>query len=103
MSYAFSAPNGIPLPFLRKVKLASDLSLTWNLRYSKNHSTNQDYLGNKTNTRNDQNIGTDIASSYRISNSIESGISTGYSAYTDHQRGRKTQNVDVNFWVLFKF
>jgi len=103
VSYAFSAPQGIQIPFLKKVKLSSDLNLTWNLRYTKTHSTNEDYLGNKTDTRNDQNIGTDIASSYRISNSIESGITTGYSAYTDVQRGRKTENVDLNFWVLFKF
>lgn len=103
LSYAFSAPQGIPLPFLKKIKLSSDLSMTWNFRYNKTYSTNQDYLGNKTDTRNDENIGTDIASSYRISNSIESGISTGYSAYTDNQRGRKTKNVDLNFWVLFKF
>jgi hypothetical protein len=103
LSYAFSAPQGIPIPFLKKVKLSSDLNMTWNLRYAKTHSTNEDYLGNKTDTRNDQNIGTDIASSYRISNSIESGITAGYSAYTDVQRGRKTKNVDLNFWVLFKF
>lgn len=103
LSYAFSAPQGISIPFLKKIKLSSDLNFSWNVRYSKTHSINRDYLGNKTDTRNDRNVGTDIAASYRISNSIESGVSTGYSAYSDIQRGRKTKNVDLNFWVLFKF
>lgn len=103
VSYAFSAPQGIPLPFLKGIKLSSDLNLSLNMRYNKNYTLNIPYLGDTTYLRNDQNLGTDLAASYRISNSIESGVTTGYSNYTDLQRGRKTKNVDLNFWVLFKF
>jgi hypothetical protein len=103
ISYTFSAPKGIPIPFLRSVRLPSDLGLTWNLRYSKTISINRDYLGQESPSRDDRNLGTDIAASYRLSNSVESGLSTGYSVYSDIQRGRTTNNVDLNFWVLFKF
>jgi len=103
LSYTFSAAKGIPIPFLRRVKLSSDLSLTWNVRYSKTLAVNRDYLGQENQSRNDRNLGTDIATSYRLSNSIESGLTTGYSTYNDVQRGRTTKNVDLNFWVLFKF
>ncbi len=103
LSYTFSAPKGIPLPFLRKVRLPSDLGLTWNVRYSKTYSANIDINKQEVPSRNDRNIVTDISASYRLSNSVESGLSTGYSIYNDIQRGRTTKNVDLNFWVLFKF
>jgi hypothetical protein len=103
LSYAFSAPNGIPLPFLKRVRLSSDLNVTLNVRYNKTLSLNRDYRGVESQTRNDRNLGTDIATSYRLSNSVESGLTTGYTIYDDVQRGRSTKNVDLNFWVLFKF
>jgi hypothetical protein len=103
LTYTFSAPKGIPIPFLKKVRLSSDVSFTWNLRYDKTLSVNRDYQGNESQSRNDRNIGTNIATSYRLSNSIESGVTAGYTAYSDVQRGRTTKNVDLNFWVLFKF
>jgi hypothetical protein len=103
LTYTFSATKGIPLPFLKRVRLSSDLSFTWNLRYDKTLAVNRDYLGNESQSRNDRNIGTNVATSYRLSNSVESGITAGYTAYSDIQRGRTTKNVDLNFWVLFKF
>jgi len=102
-SYTFSAPNGIPVPFLRRMKLSSDLNLTWNLRYNKSFSQNVGYDGRASTSRNDKNLGTDVAASYRLSNSVESGLTTGYTLYSDMQRARETNSVDLNFWVLFKF
>ncbi|MCX7785686.1 MAG: hypothetical protein N2201_05610 [candidate division WOR-3 bacterium] len=103
VGYALSASKGIPLPFLRRVRLSSDLNFTWNLRYNESGTENTTIQGITTRTRNDRDIRTDLGTSFRISQSVESGLSTGYSAYQDILQNRGTKSVDVNFWVLFKF
>jgi hypothetical protein len=103
LSYSFSAPQGIPLPFLKYLKLTSNVNLNWNLRYTETKVLTRYYLGNEVLTRNDRSLGTDLAASYQISNTVQAGITGGYTEYQDRQRGRSTQTIDLNFWVQFNF
>ncbi|MCS7257901.1 MAG: hypothetical protein NZ601_00800, partial [candidate division WOR-3 bacterium] len=103
LGYSFSAPEGIPLPFLRQIKLSSNVNLNLNFRYNENQSFTQYYMGNKVTTRNDRSLGTDFSASYQISNAVQAGITSSYTEYSDRQRGRSTQTVDLNFWVQFNF
>jgi len=107
LSYAFSAPQGLRLPLLGKLRLSSDLSLTWSLRASQNHRWLERWVGGlradqTSNLQLDNSFGTSLAASYRFSRSIEAGLNTGYS----QSRGLSattTQSMDLNLWVLFRF
>ncbi len=106
LSYAFSAPQGLKLPFLRKVRFSSDFSLSWQLRYSQNlrQQTVWTELNEATTVphQRDNVIATTLGGSYRFSRTIEAGFNTGYS-YTKAITGITNQRTDLNIWVLFRF
>jgi hypothetical protein len=107
ISYSFSAPQGIKLPGLKKIRFSSDLSLTGSFRLSENYSDvidprNPEYPKPVVN-RKDQDISTSLSASYRVSRSVESGLTTGYSLYKNTQRGTASRSIDLNFWVQFQF
>jgi len=107
LSYAFSAPHGLKLPLLKKLKFSSDLSLTWSLRFSQNQRWQQRWSGDlptgeASNLQRDNTFGTSLAASYRFSRTIEAGLNTSYS----QSRGLSktwTETMDLNLWVLFRF
>lgn len=106
LSYAFSAPQGLKLPFLRKVRFSSDLSLTWQLRYSQTvrEQTVWTEMEEKTTVpqQRDNTIATSLGASYRFSRSIEAGLNTGYS-YNKSISGISNERSDLNIWILFRF
>ena len=107
LSYAFSAPQGLRLPFLRKLRFASDLSLTWTLTMAQTHRWLQKWAGGvptdaTSNLQLDNSFGTTLAASYRFSRSIEAGLNVEYS----QSRGLSpitTETMGLDFWILFKF
>ncbi len=106
LSYAFAAPQGIKLPFLRRLRFSSDLTLTWTMRYSQSTRVQTPYdasgPGRSTDLQRDNSFGTTVAASYRFSRSIEAGLNTGYS----RSRGLSpttTESVNLDIWVLFRF
>jgi len=106
-SYAFSAPQGLRLPLLGKLKFSSDLSLTWSLRAAQTHRWLQLWAGGlpadtTSELQRDNSFGTSLAASYRFSRSIEAGLHAGYS----QSRGLSvttTESMDLDLWVLFRF
>ncbi len=102
ISHAFSAPKGIKLPFLPKIKLTQELSLSWDIRYAKSENTRIEG-GQRIPIGANENISTRLSSSYRISATVESGFNTGYTSYRDLQRRLHSQSIDLNIWVLFRF
>jgi hypothetical protein len=107
LSYAFSAPQGLRLPFLRKFKFTSDLSLTWSLRAAQTHRWLQRWAAGMpidptSELQKDNSFGTSLAASYRFSRSIEAGLNAGYS----QSRGLSpttTETMELDIWVLFRF
>jgi hypothetical protein len=106
VSYAFSAPQGLKLPFLRRVRFSSDLNLTGQLRISQTLRDQKVWssIGEPSVVpqQKDNAFGTTIGASYRFSRAIEAGLNTGYS----HNRGLSgitTRRTDLSCWVLFRF
>ncbi|GEM_PF-758893 len=107
LSYAFSAPQGLRLPFLRKLRFASDLSLTWSLRMAQTHRWLQLWAGGvpadaTSNLQLDNSFGTTLAASYRFSRSIEAGLNAEYSQ-SKGLSPTTTETMGLDFWILFKF
>jgi len=107
LSYTFSAPQGIKLPFLRKVRFSSDLSLTWQLRYQQTVRTAASWAQNNLTDLDtlqlDHSTTTNLAASYRFSRSVEAGVNTGYSLTANGITNRSNVRTDVDVWVLFRF
>jgi len=106
LSYAFAAPQGVKLPFLRRLRFSSDLTLTWTIRYSRSTRVQTPWdaagPGKSTDLQRDNSFGTTLAASYRFSRSIEAGLNTGYS----RSRGLSpttTESTNLDVWVLFRF
>ncbi len=105
LSYSFSAPKGLKIPGLKRIRFSSDLSLSWSLRLSENYSDQLDPRNQSEPVinRKDRDISTSISASYRVSRSVESGLTSGYSLYRNLQRKTNSRSIDLNFWVLFRF
>lgn len=106
LSYAFSAPQGLKLPFLRKVRFSSDLSITAQLRYSQTLREQKVWTEAGTPTivpqQRDNAYSTTLGASYRFSRAIEAGLNSGYS-YNRGLTGITTRRTDLNIWALFRF
>ena len=107
LSYSFAAPQGIKLPFLKKVRFSSDLSLTGTLRYANSTRrerlvTTQDPGPEWTGLQDDNSFSASVSASYRFSRSIEAGLETGYSR-SKGLAPTTTETMDLDIWVLFRF
>jgi hypothetical protein len=103
LSYVFSAPKGLRLPFLSRVRFSSDLRLSWLVDYSQSSRRRKtpddpDFVF----LQNDRSWATRLEASYSFSRTIEAGSRVGYS-YTKAQTGTETKTTDMDFWVLFRF
>ncbi|MGQ9678776.1 MAG: hypothetical protein ACUVUD_05790 [bacterium] len=106
ISYAFSAPQGLKLFLLRRVRFSSDLNLTGQLRFS------QTFRGQIVRSafgepvvspqQRDNSLVATVGASYRFSRAIEAGLNSGYS-YNRGLSGITTRRTDLNCWILFRF
>lgn len=107
LTYAFSAPGGLRLPFLRRIRFSSDLRLTWSVKLSESKETaaawSNDVLLETTENRDDGSWSTDLAASYSFSSTVEAGLNFGYGNGTDRVGGNTTRTTNLDIWVLFKF
>ncbi|MEO0108068.1 MAG: hypothetical protein ABIK62_02705, partial [candidate division WOR-3 bacterium] len=71
LSYSFSAPGGIKLPMLKRVKFTSDLSVNLGLSGGASRAQTKSLSGELVTTDNSEDYGTSLALSYRYSRSIE--------------------------------
>lgn len=103
VSYSFSAPKGLVIPFLRRVRFSSDLSLNMQLRYSNAIRRSVPWDRPPSTDQNDHSFATTIGASYRFSRSIEAGLNTAYSENNNGITRTKTKRTDLDIWVLFRF
>ncbi len=106
MSYYFSAPSGLKLPILKKIKFSSDLRLTWTLKYAQTRRGSTRWANGVPESpvpqQLDNSVSTRLAGSYSFSRTIEAGTNAGYS-YTKGLTGTATKTTDLDIWVLFRF
>jgi hypothetical protein len=103
LGYSFSAPTGLRLPFLRKVKFSSDLGVSAGLTAASALSATTDIYGQITPSGNTRDWGTNLGLTYRFSSSIDAGLNAGYNTHQNVQGATGSQSTSLDFWVLFKF
>ncbi|MEO0099561.1 MAG: hypothetical protein ABIK99_01975 [candidate division WOR-3 bacterium] len=102
ISHAFSAPRGIKILFLPKIKLTQEMTLSWDVRYSRRKSEKVE-VGIRTPIGSDENISTRLSASYRVSSALDAGANIGYSSFHNLVTRLRSQSVEINFWILFRF
>jgi len=106
LSYSFSAPKGLKLPFLKNIRFSQDLSLTWQFRYSQTVRQqtvwNENGEANTVPQQKDNTAGTTLGASYRFSRTIEGGLNTGYT-FNKGISGISNERTDLDIWILFRF
>ncbi|HTW90913.1 MAG TPA: hypothetical protein VMH22_04325, partial [bacterium] len=108
LSYTFSAPQGLRLPLLGKLRFSSDLSLTWSLQANQTHRylqqwVSRDSADSATELERNNTLSTSLAASYRFSRSMEAGLTAEYSQNRGLAITTTTESMDLDLWVLFKF
>lgn len=100
LAYAFSAPTGLGLPLLRRIRFQSDLSTSLDLGYNADREEN--VSENEVRADNVSYSATPSAN-YNFSQSVLGGISAEYTHRRDRKTGRATRVVGLRFSVEFKF
>jgi hypothetical protein len=100
LSYRFSAPRGLGIPLLKGLKLASNMSLSLGVSYSrtKNYSRDLEIPINDSST-----LGVNAGLSYDFSSSVTGGATVDYSQNRDYNADQDTRRVGMNFWVNINF
>jgi hypothetical protein len=101
--YSFSAPHGIKLPFLKKLKFRSSLSLSANVTIA-SRKTKSSVGGQAFNVTQD-NGRISIASnvSYRFSSQVNGGVKIGWVDTNDKKTKRKTHTRELGIWMEIRF
>ncbi|MEO0102366.1 MAG: hypothetical protein ABIK81_01540 [candidate division WOR-3 bacterium] len=102
ISHAFSAPRGIKILVLPKIKLTQEMTLSWDFRYSRRESERIE-VGVRTPIGSDENISTRLSTSYRVSSALDAGANIGYSSFHNLVTRLRSQSVEINLWILFRF
>ena len=100
LAYSFSAPTGLNLPLLRRVKFKSDLDTSLGLGYDSNREKNeQEDQPRADNLR----YSVTPSASYNFSQSVVGGLSAEYVHRRDRKTGNATRVVGLRFSVEFRF
>ncbi len=102
-SYSFSAPHGIKLPFLKKIKFKSTLSLSLNISKT-SHKTKSSVGGQPFNVTGD-NSKLSIASSagYSFSSQVTGGFNANWADTNDKKTRKKTHIRELGIWMQISF
>ncbi len=106
ISYSFSAPGGLRLPFLgSKIRFKSNLDLSGTGSYTSTYSELATEGSNRPPRTNVDSEAFRLSSkaSYNFSKSVSGGMLVEFGQNRDKQRGRTGRDINVEFDVLFKF
>jgi hypothetical protein len=101
-AYNFSLKEGIKLLFLKRIRLTQNIGFTSNFAYNlrENYSLKEQQ---KTILGKTSNYSLSLSFSYNLSAYTQMGLNTAYSAFKNLLKRDKTQSIDINMWVLFRF
>jgi len=101
--YSFSAPKGIKIPFLRKIKFKSTLSLSLNIALT-NSKQKRSVGGQGYNTIRDQGqLSITANSGYSFSQQVTGGFQVKWLDSNDKKTKRKVHTREVGIWLMLKF
>ena len=102
-SYSFSAPQGIKIPLLRKIRFRSTLSLSLNISISSNKQK-RSVSGQGYNTIQDQSqFSTTVNSSYGFSQQVTGGFSARWLDSNDKMTKKKLHTRELGIWMTLQF
>ena len=102
-SYSFSAPHGIKIPFLRKIKFKSTLSLALNIAITGNKQK-RSVGGQEYNTIQDRSqLSVTVTSGYSFSKQVTGGFNGKWIDSSDKKTQRKIHTRELGIWLTLKF
>ncbi len=103
LNYSFKAPQGINLPFLKRIKFDSNLTLgiTANQQYDKSENAKPGYPYTTETDR--KSFSFDFNASYSFSSQISGGFKLGWSDTNDKKLGRKQHSREIGLWTEIRF
>jgi cell surface protein SprA len=102
LSYSFSAPKGLKLPFLKRVKFDSQLSLSLDVSIS-NTKSESVTSGRKSVDSDRKNITVEPRLSYQFSRAISGGLRARWNDSDDKIQQRKHHVRELGIWTEIKF
>lgn len=102
-NYSFSAPHGIKLPFLKKIKFKSTLSLSLNITKT-SRRTESSVGGKPFNVTGDSNrLSIASTASYSFSSKLKGGFNFRWIDTNDKKRKRKTHTRELGISMQISF
>jgi hypothetical protein len=102
LSYSFSAPQGLKLPFLKRVKFDSQLSLS--LDVSINNTKSESVTNGRKSVDSDRkNITIEPKLSYQFSRAITGGLRARWNDSDDRIQQRKHHVRELGIWTEIRF
>jgi len=102
-AYSFSAPKGIKLPFLKKIKFRSSLSLSIDISIRRSQSKSS-VLGKDFNITGDtKEFSLTPRASYSFSSQVRGGLSGGWSDFKNNITGEKRHTRQLSIWAEVTF
>ena len=102
-AYSFSAPKGIKLPFLKKIKFRSNLAISLEISIKRDLSKSS-VSGNKfVVTGDNKSFSVAPRASYSFSSQVRGGLSGRWLDTKNNITGEKTHTRELSIWVEFTF
>lgn len=102
-SYSFSAPQGMKIPFLRKIRFNSQLSLSLNIALTSNKQK-RSVGGQGYNTIGDgSQLSITANSGYSFSQQVTGGFNAKWLDSNDKKTKRKTHTRELGIWLMLRF
>ncbi|MEW5795494.1 MAG: cell surface protein SprA [Candidatus Zixiibacteriota bacterium] len=101
--FAFSAPGGISIPLLGKVKFKSLVSIDMSVQYSSNLVETSRRGGKFVPFTNTSSFSASPVISYTFSNQIRGGLTARWQDTNDVQRHRKSHVREIQLWTEIHF
>jgi hypothetical protein len=102
-SYSFSAPGGIKIPFLRKIRFKSTLGLSLGITTASGR-TESSVGGNPFNvTANTNRLTVSSSASYTFSSQVTGGFQARWADTNDKKIKKKTHTRELGIWIQINF
>jgi len=102
-AYSFSAPKGIKLPFLKKIKFRSNLAISLEISIKRDQSKSS-AMGNKfVVTGDNKSFSVVPRASYSFSSQVRGGLSARWIDTKNNITGEKNHTRELSIWIEFTF
>jgi len=102
-AYSFSAPKGIKLPFLKKIKFHSTLSLSLAISIRRSLSKNSVHGKGFVTTGDTKEFSLTPRASYSFSSQVRGGLSGRWFDSTNNKTSEKRHTRELSMWVEVTF